>query len=139
MLRDIMFGRRSTPIPVVKELDFPGCVSREFPELFPIAWEAVETARSALTQADDLTPLERHSPGLRGFDWASYLRLSVIRMLHAQQTLVSAGVRSGRILDLGSYLGNFALMFARFGYQTDALDSYRAYGAATEPTVNAMR
>jgi len=134
----IALGRRSNMVSLSKALDFPDCVRREFPELFPIAWEAVETVTNAFPQCD-LTPLERHSPGLRGFDWSNYLRLSVIRMLHAQQALLAAGVRTGRILDLGSYFGNFALMFAGLGYRTDALDSYQEYGATMKADTLAMR
>src|SRR5213083_1809737 len=74
----------------------------------------------------DFTSLARRSPALAGFDWLGYLRCSLARMVHAAAALRRRGVVSGRLLDYGSYFGNFALMFARSGFSVDAVDSYRA-------------
>lgn len=120
------------------ELDFPRCIAQEYPQWFPAAWTAVEQTLDAVKGAD-LTPLERRSPGLRGYAWDSYLRCSVVRMVHAARVLHQRGVLAGRLLDYGSYFGNFALMFARLGYQVVAVDSYSYYGAAFAPVTRLLR
>jgi 2-polyprenyl-3-methyl-5-hydroxy-6-metoxy-1,4-benzoquinol methylase len=113
----------------VLDLDFPRCVANEFPEAFPYAWRATELVLPTCVDVD-LAALERRSPALRGFDWECYLRCSVVRMAQALNALFKLGLRTGRLLDFGSYFGNFALMCANAGFQVDALDSYRTYGAA---------
>src|SRR4030095_26918 len=75
----------------------------------------------------DFAPLARRSPALSGFDWSGDLRCSIARLGHTGAALRRRGVLSGRLLDYGSYFGNFALMFARAGFSVDAVDSYRAY------------
>src|SRR5262249_41066901 len=74
--------------------------------------------------------LSRNSPGLAQFDWSAYLRCSIARMVHAAASLERRGVRSGRLLDYGSYFGNFSLMCRRLGFDVDAVDDYRGYGVA---------
>ncbi|NEP09859.1 MAG: class I SAM-dependent methyltransferase [Symploca sp. SIO2C1] len=118
-----------TDIPETILLDFPACIERDFPQEFPLAWEACEQILTA-TKGADFSPLERHSPGLKGFDWESYIRLSVIRMVRVLANLSEQGVSKGRLLDLGAYFGNFSLMCSKAGYQVDALDGYGAYGEA---------
>jgi SAM-dependent methyltransferase len=111
------------------QLDFPRCLEADFPDDLPGAGDAVASIVDAVAGAD-LTPLSRRSPALRGFDWPAYLRCSIARMVHAAAALRRRGVVSGRLLDYGSYFGNFALMFARAGFSVDAVDSYRTYEAA---------
>lgn len=111
------------------ELKFPACIEEEFPQWFPAAWDAVEQTLKAV-QGADLTPLERRSPGLKGYAWDTYLRCSVVRMVHAAQALHDRGVGGGLLLDYGSYFGNFALMFAKLGYRVHAVDAYQQYGHA---------
>jgi SAM-dependent methyltransferase len=48
-------------------------------------------------------------------------------MVHASAAIRRRGVASGRLLDYGSYFGNFALMFARAGFSVDVADSYSRY------------
>jgi SAM-dependent methyltransferase len=112
-------------------LDFPQCLEADFPDDLPGARAAFETIAGAIAGAD-FSPLSRRSPALNGFDWPSYLRCSIARMVHAAAALRRRGVRSGRVLDYGSYFGNFALMFARAGFSVDAADAYRTYGGAFE-------
>lgn len=121
----------------VLHLHFPECIAEDFPDDFPVAWAAVEEIVQAISGAD-LTSLARHVPALATFDWAGYLRCSAVRMVHASTALSRHGVSRGWLLDQGSYLGNFALMFARMGYQVDALDSYRAYGDGLVGCLQAM-
>ena len=108
------------------DLDFPRCLEADFPADLPGAASAFESIAAASAGAD-FEPLARHSPALRGFDWTGYLRCSIARMVHAGAALRRRGVVSGRLLDYGSYFGNFALMFARAGFAVDTVDSYRAY------------
>jgi len=110
-------------------LDFPQCLEADFPDDLPGARAAFESIADAIEGAD-FSSLSRHSPALRTFDWRSYLRCSIARMVHAAAALRRRGVRAGRLLDYGSYFGNFSLMLARAGFSVDAVDKYRAYGHA---------
>jgi SAM-dependent methyltransferase len=107
-------------------LDFPHCLASDFSEDLPGACSAFESIADAIAGAD-FSALSRRSPALAGFDWPSYLRCSIARMVHAGAALRRRGAVSGRLLDYGSYFGNFALMFARAGFSVDAVDSYRVY------------
>jgi SAM-dependent methyltransferase len=109
------------------DLDFPRCLEVDFPAELPGAQAAFEAIDGAIAGAD-FTPLARRSPALAAFDWHGYLRCSIARMVHAAAALRRRGVVGGRLLDYGSYFGNFALMFARRGFAVDAVDSYGAYG-----------
>jgi SAM-dependent methyltransferase len=107
-------------------LNFPECLESDFPDDLLSACVAYESIARAIAGAD-FSPLARRSPALRGFDWTGYLRCSIARMVHAAAALRRRGVVSGRMLDYGSYFGNFALMFAHAGFSVDAVDSYRMY------------
>jgi 2-polyprenyl-3-methyl-5-hydroxy-6-metoxy-1,4-benzoquinol methylase len=113
-------GRRSS---------FPESIAARYPATFPPAWAATERILAGIPRTD-FTPLERRSPGLKGYDWETYLRLSSIRMAAAAAALWPHVPRGARILDVGAYFGNFALMFRDAGYEIDAVDSYAAYGGA---------
>lgn len=117
--------------PEMLAIDFPACLAREFPEVFDAAWTATERAVAPLGRAD-LTPLERRSPGLKGYDWSRYLRCSAARVVRALDALAAAPA-GGRVLDVGSYFGNFALAAAARGFAVDALDGYAAYDGAFRP------
>jgi 2-polyprenyl-3-methyl-5-hydroxy-6-metoxy-1,4-benzoquinol methylase len=116
-------------MPAELNLDFPRCLEADFPDDLPGACGAFETIAGSIADAD-FTPLARRSPALKSFDWREYLRCSIARMVHAAAALRRRGVISGRLLDYGSYFGNFALMFARAGFSVDAVDSYRGYEGA---------
>lgn len=121
----------------VLKLDFPDCLRREFPAEYEIAREASEAAIAA-TAGRDFGALERHSPGLAGFDWAGYLRLSTARMVRALRLLRERVAPGSRVVDFGSYFGNFALMAAGAGYRTVAFDSYAEYGDCLAPVCELM-
>lgn len=111
------------------ELAFPAALKADFLGELPIAIAAYEELVE-LTAGADLTSLSRRSPALRYNDWPGYLRCSIARVVHALAAVKRQGTRSGHVLDVGSYFGNFALSFARAGYRVAALDSYRTYSPA---------
>src|SRR5712692_8641250 len=113
------------------ELHFPEAIAQAYPEAFAHAWPATERVLAAIEDVN-LTPLARRSPALLGFDWTGYLRCSVVRMVRALDGLWRAGTRAGRVLDFGSYFGNFSLMCRAAGFEVDALDAYREYAPAFE-------
>jgi SAM-dependent methyltransferase len=120
---------RVTGVEEQLNLDFPRCLEPDFHEDLPGARAAFQSIAESIVGAD-LTPLARRSPALARFDWRGYLYCSIARMVHAAAALRRRGVLAGRMLDYGSYFGNFALMFARAGFSLDALDSYRGYAQA---------
>jgi SAM-dependent methyltransferase len=111
------------------DFDFPRCLAADFPDDVPGACAAFDAIAGSIAGADFM-PLSRRSPALKAFDWTVYLRCSIARMVHAAAALRRRGVHSGRLLDYGSYFGNFALMFGRAGFAVDAIDSYRTYAPA---------
>jgi SAM-dependent methyltransferase len=115
------------------DLDFPRCLAEDFAADLPRAVAAFEAIDGAITGVD-FSPLARRSPGLRDFDWRGYLHCSIARMVHAAAAIRRRGITTGRLLDYGSYFGNFALMFARAGFSVDAVDSYRAYEGVFDRT-----
>jgi 2-polyprenyl-3-methyl-5-hydroxy-6-metoxy-1,4-benzoquinol methylase len=123
--------------PVARDLDFPAVMAREFPDLFPAAWTAVQQTLAAASSAD-LGLLAKRSPALAGYDWSAYLRCSVVRMVRALAALRRKGVTHGRLLDYGSYFGNFALACRAFGYDVVAADGYVEYGAAFDGVRRAL-
>src|SRR4029079_2436515 len=86
----------------------------------------------------DLTPLARHSPALRDYDWSGYLTCSVVRMVHALEAVRRRTASPAKVLDYGSYFGNVSLMLSAAGYQVDAVDSYRAYEGALAGCVSLL-
>ena len=103
---------------------------RQFPEYFPILREVTMRVTAALP-GSDLDSLSRRSPGLKGFDWAVYLRASMLRLGHVLQHLPDGDeTQSGRVLEYGSYFGNFAIGARLAGYHVTAVDSYRSYDNA---------
>lgn len=69
----------------------------------------------------------------------SYLRASSIRVFHLARMLQEMGITRGRILDLGSYLGTFALPLGRLGFEVTAFDRYTAFNGGIDGYVEAMR
>jgi 2-polyprenyl-3-methyl-5-hydroxy-6-metoxy-1,4-benzoquinol methylase len=69
----------------------------------------------------------------------TYLRASSIRVYHLADMLQEMGLPRGRILDLGSYLGTFALPLRRLGYEVTAIDRYTAFNGGIDGYVDAMR
>ena len=93
----------------------------------------------AATAGADLEPLARNSPGLRGYAWSEYLTASLSRIVRAAGALRRFAAPGARVLDYGSYFGNFSLALARLGYRVEAVDSYRTYGAAFAAVQDRLR
>ena len=55
------------------------------------------------------------------------MRQTRIRVIAALDELRRRGFTKGRVLDLGSLYGAFALPFRRLGYEVTAVDRYRDY------------
>ncbi len=62
-----------------------------------------------------------------GYDLAGYLRQTRIRVVAAVRELRRRGISSGRILDVGSLYGAFALPLQQLGYEVTVIDRYRDY------------
>lgn len=118
-------------------LNFPQELLAEFPIAGAAGLNAVSTIWAEI-KSNALDELSRNSPALKGFDWSGYLRLSAIRFGYAHQALRQAMVPSGRVLDFGSYFGNFALALAELAYEVDVVDSYKKYGLALAPVVTLL-
>jgi 2-polyprenyl-3-methyl-5-hydroxy-6-metoxy-1,4-benzoquinol methylase len=110
-------------------LDFPDFVRHEFPLDFDKAWAATQAILDVLP-ASDLSPLAKRSPGLGGTDGYEYIRLSLIRLVRVGAALRRSGLTGGRVLDFGSYYGNFSLFLRSLGFDVYAADTYGNYGGA---------
>jgi SAM-dependent methyltransferase len=114
----------------VLTLDFRAEVAREYPAESAAAWEATN-AILEVVEGRDFSALAKHSPGLENYPWRVYLELSVLRLARAGAMLRRAGIPAGgRVLDFGSYFGNFALFARGLGYEVDAADNYGSYDGA---------
>src|SRR5262249_51668350 len=120
------------------DFDYPECLRADFGEHLPVAVAVVDDVLGWMTHVD-FAPLAHRSPELRGFDWANYLRCSIARMVHVAAALERRHARVTRVLDYGSYFGNFALMLRRTGAEVDAVDSYRAYEGVFDRGVEMLR
>jgi SAM-dependent methyltransferase len=130
------------PWPAAEEVEYPdvGRALAEFDAgLVGNAREATDRIIGLLKQGD-FDGMARHSPELKGIDWAPYLDLSVLRVVRVVRSLLRSGVpRGARVLDFGAYFGNFALTLAKEGFAVDALDAYEgAFGGALAPFERAM-
>ena len=119
-------------------IDRAATLSAEFPAEFSLAEDAATRVLTA-TAGVDLAPLARRSPALLGYDWTAYLRCSVARVVRVQRALAAHVPPGGRVLDFGSYFGNFALACRAMGYEVDAVDAYAEYGDALAPCVALQR
>jgi SAM-dependent methyltransferase len=123
--------------PETVKLDFAHDLKVGFPQEFEPAWEATNAILQRLAGAN-LLPLARHSPGLEGYDWTAYIRLSAIRLVRVGAALRKARMTTGRVLDFGSYFGNFALFVRWLGFDVDAADSYNGYDGAFDPFLKVL-
>jgi 2-polyprenyl-3-methyl-5-hydroxy-6-metoxy-1,4-benzoquinol methylase len=119
-------------------LDFPAFLERDFAADFPAAWRATQAVLDRLP-GRDFSALARHSPGLMDYQWEHYIRLSAIRMARVGELLRRARLDAGRVLDFGSYFGNFALFLRYKGFEVDAADNYSGYGGALDPMTEQLR
>lgn len=133
-------GLSTPPVaaPEVIDLDIEAMMRQSFPDHYAVAATAAEQVIGALADAD-LSPLARRSPSLAGYDWPNYLRCSICRVIRVQAALRAYVPVGGRVLDYGSYFGNFALAARLMGYAVDAIDSYRGYSGALDPWVRLQR
>ena len=136
-------AQRSPPVapaelPEVLEIDLPATLRHEYPDQHSIATNTTAAVMARLGSVD-LAPLARHSPSLAGYDWAAYLKCSQCRVVRVMQALSSHVAPGGRVLDYGSYFGNFSTAAAAMGYRVDAIDSYRGYGDSLAPWVALQR
>jgi 2-polyprenyl-3-methyl-5-hydroxy-6-metoxy-1,4-benzoquinol methylase len=113
----------------VIQLDFPADVAKQYSDVYAICREATEAIRR-LIPSGTYDRLAVHSPGLKGYNWDTYIDLSLIRMVRVARALKLAGAPDCSVLDFGSYFGNFALMARKLGCKVDALDSYARYAPA---------
>ena len=112
----------------VHRLDFKKELVAIDPDLAHKA-ELVTQSILEMNESSDLAPLARNSPALANFDWSSYLSLSEIRVVRAL-AILKRRQGKGRVLDLGSYFGNFSLTLRRCGWDVTAIDSYQAFQPA---------
>ena len=120
-----------TGTPKVVDLDMASALSAYAVE-YPIASAVATSVIDALAGAD-LSPLANRSPSLAGYDWSNYLRCSIVRVVRVQRALSTFAGPGARVLDYGSYFGNFGLTCRAMGFEVSAIDSYRQYGTAFAP------
>jgi hypothetical protein len=73
----------------------------------------------------------RHLGPHVGYDLAGYLRQTRIRVIAAVRELQRRGISRGRILDVGSLYGAFALPLQRLGYELTVVDRIVCVTAVT--------
>ena len=110
-------------------IDQRAVLRAEYPIEFPVA-DAATASVLAATAGVDLEGLAAQSPSLKGYDWTGYLKCSRSRVVRVQRALSQHAPAGGRVLDFGSYFGNFALALSAMGFRVDAVDSYSRYGGA---------
>ena len=131
-------GQTAAAVPDRIALDLERTLRQDFPEEFPAAAAATAQVTALLANAD-LAPLARRSPSLAGYQWEHYLRCSLCRVVRMQRALRRHVAPGGRVLDYGSYFGNFALAAKAGGFAVDAVDSYAAYDGALDSWVRLQR
>ena len=120
------------------ELNLRAMLAATYPDQYPLAASTTASVLSRIGSAD-LAPLARHSPSLAGYDWANYLECSLCRVVRVQKAIATNVPAGGRVLDYGSYFGNFGLACQAMGYRVEAVDSYQAYGDALAPWLSLQR
>lgn len=111
---------------------------QKYPGVFKLAFSISEKIAFEL-QKHNLDELVKSSPGLEAFDWRSYLELSSIRMAKTADALLKNLKNNSRILDFGSYFGNFSNLLNELGFEVVALDSYKKYQNSLGWAVNIMK
>jgi 2-polyprenyl-3-methyl-5-hydroxy-6-metoxy-1,4-benzoquinol methylase len=119
-------------------IDAHANIERDFPSEFPLARQVTKETSGDVHGAD-FSALAKHWPMAAEFDWDNYLRCSLIRMVRALSAVRQAKFEEGRVLDFGSFFGNFSLMFSRAGYQVQAADSYGEFGSALKPMADRLK
>lgn len=112
------------------KLNYPYCFQSSYPKAYPIAAKVITEIVTELKNSD-MSLLSRNSPELTYYNWENYLRCSMIRMLKVSELLEKVGSHL-KILDFGSYFGNFSLFCSQLGHTVEAVDSYKNYGHALD-------
>jgi len=107
-----------------------GALEREFRDHYQRSVDEV----LALIGDEQLARLARHNPawGPGRFDIATYLRASEVRYVKALKMAErhAPGSATGRILDVGGFLGTFPLAAARIGASVTLSEKYSYYYGA---------
>ncbi len=106
----------------------------EWPDDAPTCDLVCETTQVIIDRlaAAELCPLAIHNPALDGFSWKDYLCASRFRIMWLIKTLRARDIEHGRILDQGSFFGNFSLALSELGYNVVACDYYREANGAMD-------
>lgn len=93
----------------------------------------------SILDRDSLALLARHCPGLKTFDWISYLMASRCRIEKIYEALVrfypeidKGTGQSPKILDFGAWLGNFSLALRNEGLNVTAAEMWARYSPALD-------
>lgn len=115
------------------------------PRRFSLATAQSFTDSVRIVKPADLQPLAAHCPGLLQFDWENYLYCSMWRVEKVLQQLKPMTIgylRSedeketpwpARLLDFGSWLGNFSLAANYAGWRVTAAECWGRYSPALQP------
>jgi SAM-dependent methyltransferase len=93
----------------------------------------------ALLEAFQPQALERHVALLPRDSMSAYLRMNIVRVVRVVETLRRRGLVAGRVLEVGSWFGSFALALRRLGYDVTACDRYTSYGSAFDRYVELLQ
>ncbi|NQU60338.1 MAG: ATP-binding cassette domain-containing protein [Rhodospirillales bacterium] len=120
------------------KINFPEDLRRQFPEEFDATWGVYEKIHSCI-EGGAFKSLHPNVPALKNFDFENYLKCSVIRMLHVTRALQKYTGPGLRLLDYGSYFGNFALLGVEAGLETWAADEYSSHQDDFSKNLGLMR
>ncbi|MEQ1929466.1 MAG: class I SAM-dependent methyltransferase [Parvularculaceae bacterium] len=121
------------------QLDADAAARALDPQMAEIAANATALTLRFYGEAD-LSPLGVHSPGLRDWDWRPYVDLSRLRIVKSLQALATHAPGPIRVLDVGSYFGNFSLALRLAGHDVEVVDDYEAgLGDAFGPFIANMQ
>ena len=117
-------GKAPLPLPEIKNI----LAASFHPHDVECAMEATAALKNAIAGKQFTAAMYEHSPGLKDYNWSMYLEASILRVAMALSALRERLSRGGRVVDLGSYFGNFSLAARLAGYNVTALDFYDQYG-----------
>lgn len=90
----------------------------------------LKTAHELIDNLEHFVPalVGQHNVHLNRDFYRQYLYMSVTRVVGAIRLLEKLGLPGGRVLEVGSFFGLFALSLQRLGYEVTAIDRYDSYG-----------
>ncbi len=71
--------------------------------------------------------------------YKTYLKQSIIRVYHLVKSLHKFGVTGGKLLEVGSLLGNFAASLSKLGFDVTVIDRYAEMGDPFQVFVKDLR